>query len=366
MTEWYHIENADSIDSPALLFFPERIKENIRRVSEMLPLERLRPHVKTHKTKEIAEMQVAAGISKFKCATIAEAELLGMVKASDVLLAYQPVKAKALRLIQLINAYPETSFSCLVDNEATATMLSEVASSAEIILPVYIDLNVGMNRTGIIPELAFELYEKCNSLPGLKMMGLHAYDGHIHHPDLETRRTMYEVSYGRVQQLTERLEAKGYNPNIIAGGSPSFPFHLQNEQVESSPGTFVLWDKGYGEECAEQEFLPAAIILTRVISLPTSTRICVDLGYKSIASENPLDRRAYFISAPDLQPVGHSEEHMVLEAGEGHSWKIGDVLYAIPIHVCPTVALYESAVTVIDNQGVGEWEIIARNRKIQL
>lgn len=365
MTEWYHIDNAHTIDSPALLFFPERISENISRVKEMLPLDRLRPHIKTHKTKEIAEMQVAAGITKFKCATIAEAELLGMVKAKDVLLAYQPLKAKALRLIQLIKAYPATSFSCLVDNEVTAIMLSDLASAAEMNISVYLDLNVGMDRTGIVPEISLELYEKCKLLPGIKMLGLHAYDGHIHHPDLEVRRTMYESSYMRIALLADQLVAKGFGINIIAGGSPSFPFHLENGRVECSPGTFVLWDKGYSDECGEQDFLSAALVLTRVISQPTPTRICIDLGYKSIASENPLDRRVYFINAPDLQPVGHSEEHMVIEVGEGHSWKIGDILYAMPIHICPTVALYESAVTVSDHKVGGHWKIIARDRKLQ-
>lgn len=330
----------------------------------MVPVERLRPHIKTHKTREVAEMQLAAGITKFKCATIAEAELLGLVKAPDVLMAYQPLKAKAERFIQLIKAYPETSFSCLVDNDVTAEMLSSLAVANRISFSLYIDLNVGMNRTGIVPEQAFELYEKCNLLPGIEMLGLHAYDGHIHHPGQEERRAMCESAFVPVRQLSDRLTALGNKVNLIFGGSPSFPFHAAREGVECSPGTFVFWDKGYAEECAEQDFLPAALVLCRVISLPTPSRICIDLGYKSIAAENPLNRRVYFVNAPQLQPAGHSEEHMVIEAGEGHSWKIGDILYAMPIHVCPTVALYESAVTVTRHEASGNWDIVARNRKI--
>ncbi len=81
----------------------------------------------------------------------------------------------------------------------------------------------------------------------------------------------------------------------------------------------------------------AALVLTRIISLPDETKICIDLGYKSIASENELQYRVFFLKAPYLKPVSQSEEHMVLDAGKGHGFNIGDVLYALPVHICPTV-----------------------------
>lgn len=138
------------------------------------------------------------------------------------------------------------------------------------------------------------------------------------------------------------------------------------KNIECSPGTFIYWDKGYLDAFTEQNFMPAALVLTRVISLPDETKICVDAGHKSVASENELDKRITFFNAPNLVPVSQSEEHLVLEAGENHNFKVGDVLYGLPYHICPTVALYERAITIENNEATGEWKTVARDRKINI
>src|SRR5258707_6078385 len=102
MSEWYTIKNIDGIDSPALIVYPDRVAENISTLKKMIDdVQRLRPHVKTHKTKEATLLMMQAGINKFKCATIAEAEMLAMVNAPDILLAYQPVGPKLERFMAL-------------------------------------------------------------------------------------------------------------------------------------------------------------------------------------------------------------------------------------------------------------------------
>ncbi|WP_332369303.1 hypothetical protein [Spirosoma telluris] len=136
--------------------------------------------------------------------------------------------------------------------------------------------------------------------------------------------------------------------------------------MECSPGTFIYWDKGYQMILPEQAFLPAALVVARVISLPEPSKICVDLGHKSIASEGELVGRVTFLNAPELKAVGQSEEHLVLEAGEGHSYNVGDVLYGIPNHVCPTVALYERAYTIEGGATTGEWLTVSRDRVISV
>ena len=364
--DWYAIDNIDELDSPALVIYPERVKANINMLKSMIDdPDRLRPHVKTNKTREASVLMMEAGISKFKCATIAEAEMLGISGAKDALLAYQPVHPKVLRLIRLMKKYPGTHYSCLVDNAASAEMISETALASGLIIDVYMDLNIGMNRTGIAPgEQAVALYERCAALKGIRILGLHAYDGQIHDRDFEVRRKQCEEGYAAADKMAEVLRDRGYNPKIVAGGSPSFPFHAARANVECSPGTFIFWDKGYLDMCAEQAFLPAALVVTRVISLPGETTLCLDLGHKSIAAENELSRRVYFINAPELRMVSQSEEHLVVEAGKGHSWKVGDVLYGMPIHICPTVALYDRATTVENGHVGGTWEIIARNRTL--
>jgi len=375
--EWYTIDNIDQLDSPVLVVYPDRVKANIRLAVEMVggDTARLRPHVKTHKSPDVTRLLLEAGIRKFKCATIAEAEMLALCGAEDVLLAYQPVGPKLGRFVTLIRKYPATKFSCLIDDPAAARAMDAVFSAAGLRVPVYIDLNLGMNRTGILPgEAALQLYKEALQMQGILPIGLHAYDGHIRDVDFEARRQKCDAVFAPVAALAAAIGSAPESspgpgpatPIIIAGGSPSFSIHCKREGVECSPGTFVYWDKGYSDGCPEQAFSPAALVITRVVSLPEPTKLCLDLGHKSIAAENELSRRVAFLNAPELQPLGQSEEHLVVDAGSEHSYKTGDVLYGLPIHVCPTVALYERVYTIEKGRVSGEWRNTGRDRKISL
>ena len=366
---WFTIKDIDAIDSPALVIYRERVLENISTMLSMIDdVKRLRPHVKTHKVKEAVLLLMEAGIYKFKCATIAEAEMLGLSSAPDVLLAYQPTKPKLKRFIAIIKKYPLTKFSCLVDNIISAKNIGAEAEANNMVIPVYIDLNVGMNRTGTTPgNEAIEFYKACNHISGIQAIGLHAYDGHIRNPDIQQRTIECNKAFEPVLQMQNILLNDGLTkPVIVAGGSPTFPIHAKRKEIECSPGTFIYWDKGYQLSCKEQSFSPAALVISRVVSLPSATKLCLDLGHKSIAAENTLDKRVYFLNAPELIFTGQSEEHLVAEVPVDHGYKIGDVLYGLPYHICPTVALYERAWVVENSKVADEWKVIARDRKINL
>lgn len=366
--EWYIIKNVDELDTPALAVYPDRVKHNIELLKSMVnDVSRLRPHAKTHKCADAAGLMISSGINKFKCATIAEAEMLGISGAKDVLLAYQPTGPKLRRFIKLMKAYPGTKYSCLVDNERSANEISGQAIADQIIIPVFIDLNVGMNRTGIKPADALGLYKHCLSATGLSLQGLHAYDGHIHDSDFEVRRKHSEEAMQPVHQLIIEIQKQGFErPLLIAGGSPTMPIIKEIEGAELSPGTFVYWDKGYGDAYPEQPFKPAALLIARVISLPGDAVICIDLGHKSVSAERQLNERVFFLNAPELKFVSQSEEHLIADAGFGHKYKVGDVLYGLPFHVCPSVALYERAIMVEDSVISGEWKTTARDRRITI
>ncbi len=369
LSEWYEIKNINEIDSPALIIYSQRVKENIQILLAMIDdVSRLRPHVKTHKTNEATLLMMDAGIHKFKCATISEAEMLAMAGAPDVLMAYQPVEPKLQRFVTLIKQYPNTKFSCLVDNISFAKKIADTGLVNQIEIQVYIDLNVGMSRTGIVPGVkAIELHKKCIAMNGINPVGLHAYDGHIRTKDFKQRTDECNEAFMAVEQLQQALFEHGFvEPIIIAGGSPTFPIHAKRKKIECSPGTFIYWDKGYQILCEEQHFLPAALVISRVISMPGETKLCLDLGHKSISAENELDKRVHFLNAPEVKFISQSEEHLVVETGAGHSYKIGDVLYGLPFHICPTCALYECAQIVDNNEASGKWKIIARDRKINI
>lgn len=363
---WYIIENIDILDTPALAVYPERIRENIRIVKTFVPdVTRLRPHMKTNKSAEVAHMLIAEGITKFKCATIAEAEMLAEAGAADILLAYQPVGPKAVRLAELVKRFPQVIFGCLVDNIETAQHISAIVNAEGLKLNVFIDLNVGMNRTGIIPAAALALYKQLLTLPGIIAQGLHAYDGHLRDTDFELRATKCNEAFTAVAKLREDIRTQTGNAlTVVAGGTPTFPIHAKRQNVECSPGTFIYWDSGYKNILQEQPFLFAALVVSRVISLPTADTICIDLGHKAIASENPIQNRVTFLNAPDLEPIGHSEEHMIFRTKKTNAFRVGDVLYGVPYHVCPTVALHDRAAVVTDGNVTEYWNTVARNRVI--
>lgn len=366
MKDWFTIDNVADLDSPALVVYPDRVKENIRVLKTFVPdSKRLRPHVKTHKSAEVTKFMLDAGITQFKCATIAEAEMLAMAGAPDVLVSYPPVGPKASRLLALTEKYPATTFSCLIDSREIASHVADVFSNKQKTINYFIDLNVGMNRTGIIPDLAFALFTECQQLPGIRFTGLHAYDGHIHVSDYELRKKQSDEGFARVEELQKEL-MKIHTPPFatIAGGTPTFPIHARRKDAVCSPGTFVYWDIGYSKMLQEQPFVFAALVICRVVSRPASDTLTLDLGHKSIASENPLTNRVSFLNAPELQPMGHSEEHLVVRTDKPEAYAVGDVLYGVPFHICPTVALYDRAFPIENHRAERQWNLLSRNREI--
>src|SRR5687767_1089328 len=159
-SDWYTLDNVNELDSPSLVVYPERVKENIRRlISHIDNINRLRPHIKTHKSSEISQLMLDAGIKKFKCATIAEAEMLAVAGAPDILLAYQPVGPKVIRFATLVKRFPKITWGCLVDNVSSVHEIAAAFEKHNQPINLFIDLNVGMNRTGITPEQALPVAE---------------------------------------------------------------------------------------------------------------------------------------------------------------------------------------------------------------
>jgi D-serine deaminase-like pyridoxal phosphate-dependent protein len=366
--DWATFGNVDEVPSPALLVYPERIDENLRRMIAMAGgAHRLRPHIKTHKMPQLCARQVALGIAKCKCATVAEAEMAATAGVPDILLAGQITGPNVGRFLALGKAFPRTRFSVIGDDVRAMENVSAAAVVAGVTVKMLLDLDVGQHRTGIAPgPEAVALYRMIVSLPGLIPGGLHAYDGHLHQSDVEARNAAGEVAASETLALRDELVREDLPvPGLVVGGSPTFPLHARHPEFECSPGTTLLWDAGYATNLPDLDFLNAAVLLTRVISRPTADRICLDLGHKSVASEMPHPR-VVFPALPDAKAVGHNEEHLVLETPRAAEFPVGTVLIGIPWHICPTVALHDRAYVIRDGRCVEEWPVVARARKLTI
>lgn len=364
---WYTIANVATVPSPALVVYPERIQENIRRAIRIVgDPQRLRPHIKTHKCSAIIRMHLEMGVTKFKGATIAEAEMAASAGAKDVLLAAQLAGPNVARFGALRRKFPETTFSTICDSAEVARELSTLGQADGSPILVYLDLNCGMDRTGIIPGAnALNLYHLLARQPGLRAAGLHAYDGHIHDPDPAAREAQWQSFNTALTGFRNALEKSGIAvENTIASGTPTFALHARHTDRDCSPGTYVLWDFGY-QKFTDLDFRLAGLVLTRVISRPAPNRLCLDLGHKAIAAENPPPR-VQLLNLPNATPVMHSEEHLVIETPEAARWNIGDVLYGVPRHICPTVALHDFCHPVVNGAAGEPWPIEARRRKITI
>jgi D-serine deaminase-like pyridoxal phosphate-dependent protein len=365
---WYLVNNADEVNSPALLVYPDRIKENIQKLIAIAGgTDRLRPHVKTHKMPEIIRLQMKAGINKFKCATIAEAEMAAQCGAPDILLAMQPVGPNIDRFFRLKQEYRKSKISCIADSENIIIQLSDKARKTGMETHVWLDINNGMNRTGIAPgEKAVRLFERILDSPMLLAEGLHVYDGHIHENEYSKRKQICDEAFVSVTNLVEELKSLGISPiKIVAGGTPTFPIHAAREDIELSPGTMLLWDWGYSSSFADLDFNHAAVLLTRIVSKPAKDLLCLDLGHKAVASEM-AQPRVKFLGIEKYTIIGHNEEHMIIRTPEAAKHKTGDSVYCIPWHICPTVDRHDSVYVVRDNHVSGQWIVEARKRKITI
>jgi D-serine deaminase-like pyridoxal phosphate-dependent protein len=355
------------IESPGLIVFPEIVESNIKLAIGMGEgnVDRLRPHIKTHKTQEVNDLLLKAGVYKFKCATIAEAELLAFSKAKDILLSIQPTGTTLERFIALGLQYKNSQFSCLIDDYNAAKNINDLAIKHHVTIPVFIDINVGMNRTGIVPKEAFKLIEEIsNDLPNLITKGLHAYDGHIRDVNLQTRIEHVQQDFIDFYALIDKIDSSTYE--LVVGGTPSFLVHRSNNRFVCSPGTFVFFDVGYSKLFPENTYKIAVQIIGRVISKPTNSTICIDLGHKSVAAENSIDNRVRFIDFPHWTLKSQSEEHGVIEVQDHSNINIGQIIRMYPYHICPTVALHQNLQVIEHDEMVGEWLVKARNRKINI
>lgn len=371
MDACYQIDDTSQIITPGMIIFKEILEDNLQKMIKIVgDTSRLRPHCKTHKMREVIELELSLGIVKHKAATFAEAEMLAEVGVKDICLAYNLVGPNIARAVEYRKSWPDVSLQVTADHPLPVEQLGAAMSAAGLEIEVLLDLNTGQNRTGLEPEGgAVEMYQMIANTPGLIPAGLHVYDGQNHQVDFQERQTAVSAVWDKVSRLRDQLITEGLPvPRIVAGATGSFPVFagFDDPDIEVCPGTCVFHDVGYGELFPDLNFIPAALVLTRVISRPDANRITLDLGYKAIASDPAMENRCSFPDLPDAKAVLQNEEHLVVMTERAGEFQPGDELLAIPRHVCPTSALHKTVTVVSGGCVVDHWNVAARDRFISI
>lgn len=361
--ELYRLKNEAGIFSPALIYYKDLIEQNTRETIRIAGgAERLWPHVKSHKMKTVIAMQISMGITRFKCATLAEARMTAECGAAHILLAYPLVGPNIPAFVSLTKAFPAVHFHALADDLAQLRALDEEASRQKASFGWFADVNMGMNRTGVETAKLYDFLTAAETR-ALTFSGLHCYDGHVHTTDRTQRGEEVSDMVVAIAAVTDRLAQDGKAvPMIIAGGSPSFPCHAANPNVFLSPGTVFLWDAGYAENYPDLPYIPAAAVLTRVISHPAEGMFSLDLGCKGIASD-PAGSRGVVVGLENAEAAFQSEEHWTYRMLPGHEAEcpaIGTIFYVLPTHICPTTNLYGAALVAEQGMITDTWTVDAR------
>jgi len=366
----YKLQDEATVLTPALAIYPEIVRSNIEFTLKLMDGDgrRWRPHIKTAKLESIIRMYRDYGVPAFKCSTTLELLVACRLAAPDVLIAYPVVGANARRVCQIADQYPDTQISVLVESE------HQVEAWVGSRVGLFIDLNPGMNRTGIEEANLEAVIGVARAVirSGQTFRGLHYYDGHLGKYELVERERLAHSGYDNLLATVDLLESAGVSvQEVITAGTPAFPATLSYGQFRTgsfthraSPGTVVYSDcTSLAQLPSHWEYRPAAVVVSTVVSRPSAGRITCDAGHKTVSADAGSPTCAV-IGRSDLIPSKPSEEHLPIDSPDrGPLPRAGDVLYLVPRHVCPTINNFDYALMVRDGRIDGLERVSARGRE---
>jgi len=366
----FRIADAHEVLTPALMIDRDRVQHNIATTLDLLggDANRWRPHVKTAKLGYVMRTFADAGVRQFKCATSLELSIACQSGARDVLVAYPLIGANAARVREVAMEHSNVAISVLVENE------SQIEQWRQSPVGIFIDVNPGMNRTGV-PEAQIDaVVQLCQSIvsAGVPFRGLHYYDGHLSKYAMAERCAPAHSGYEQLMNIVDTLGSRGIEvPEIITAGTPAFPCSLSFRRFSNapflhriSPGTIVYCDStALAQLPPEYAYLPAAVVMTRVISHPAPGMITCDAGHKTVSADAGVPT-CVVLGHPELEPLAPSEEHLPMRVADGAAVPaIGELLFLIPRHVCPTVNNFDHAVIVSRGKLISVEPVSARGRE---
>lgn len=368
----FRIDDDQSLLTPALVIYADHVRHNIERMLNIVgTADRWRPHVKTAKLAYTIHELVGSGLRKLKCATTLELLAACEAGATDVLVAYPMLGSNARRVAEIAARFPHVEISALIEQEA------HIAAWKGTRVSVYLDLNPGMDRTGLElrdPQASVDVARSAQR-QGIRFRGLHYYDGHLANLELDERTVVAHQGYEQLMALASAFESAGvWVEEVITSGTPAFPCALAYEPLRSakfrhtvSPGTVVYNDANSLAQLPEHyDLRPAALLVATVVSHPKEGIATCDAGHKSM----PLDvgvPNCVVLGREEFEPLRPSEEHLPLRIPPGiPKPAIGERLYLVPRHVCPMVNNFDDAVIVRAGKIVGIERVTARGHEAPL
>jgi len=356
------------LDTPTLLVDLDRLEANLDRVAALARAAdlKLRPHTKTHKTPQIAQMQIARGASGITVAKVGEAEVMADAGIDDIFIANQIVGAQKIeRLVELAR---RVTLSVGVDSVEVAAPLSMAFAQQGMRLPVLVEVDVGHRRCGVPPEGVLELVHQINSLPGLNLVGIFTYSGQVYAARNENELAGLAAHEARsMGSIARQISPIADVAGRVSGGSTPTASHYHPDcgLTEIRPGTYAFNDRTQIDRWSARPGDCALTVLATVISTPETGRAMLDTGSKSLATDLARESEGHGMLKQDNAAVlrGLNEEHGFLDLSRASTQlRVGDKVEVIPNHCCVVSNLFDEMVAVRDGEVVETWPVAARGK----
>lgn len=339
----------EPVETPCFVILEEAIHHNLHQTSVLAGgVERLVPHVKTHRSPWVTRTLIELGVSAFKTATTREVEMVLEAGSPEVIWSYPTSSEAAIsRVLAAAAKYPQARVTGVVDDMSGLEAWKKcLATAPQANVDLRVDIDPGMGRTGAaIGEPALKLAEALQKMG--RFAGWHVYDGHIQDLDLLVREARFLALQSTLQTLFSEAKAQGLSVDVVGGGSYTFPFWAQHTDARVSPGSWVYSNSQHQTDQPHRGWEVGAYVLSRVVSEHNGT-LTLDAGSKAIAPDMPMAQR--FVGVGVSQIVKMNEEHTLATAPGLHP---GDLVALLPRHTCTTAYLYRKALVLTQS---GHWE----------